>query len=535
MRRLVKLLTIFTAILFLVISSAAFSGCAAKTNAKTKTDGKAVSESISKPVIESDGKSIGESVSEPVIEPANEDIDKSDDQNPVSFDIPADAAAIEEGTFPEETPIIMYGWLNHASGRYAAAHENVALKLKELRVLCVGNSHTDDYTYYLQDMLDDLEPQIRTKVSFTKAPMVGGRHLCYYMDEGEEYDPECYLKIWTDPDHPEYETYKKLFSQEWDLIVIQDWHESTNTPDWKFPGGAPFAEALGKTVSVLRELAPGAQIAWFADWVDSENVYEREILYQDSVDAMKASAGLPDYIIPASTVLANARTSYLGKTRNPVDALQNNYVAEEDRYIFSDFAKEEIVQYPLLSRDATHLSLELGRYLIGEAVLAHILNWYGEKIWMADGEALTTEKVPSVFAQLHTDPVWEMEGAHWKGEMTPELRGILLEAVYASLVLPQQITSVSEEFQTDPMHAVLQSMEEYMRSLELDFSMTDEELQNRCRDPKVIRDLSMILGSDLSEEQIRVVRGTDGKEVSIYIDCHIGYSFCTEPVLSLNL
>ena len=80
MRRLVELLTIYTAILFLVISSAAFSGCAAKTNAKTKTDGKAVSESIS--------ESAGKSVSEPVIE-------------------------------------------SDASGRYAAAHENVALKLKE--------------------------------------------------------------------------------------------------------------------------------------------------------------------------------------------------------------------------------------------------------------------------------------------------------------------------------------------------------------------------------------------------------------------
>ena len=483
MRRLVELLTIYTAILFLVISSAAFSGCAAKTNAKTKTDGKAVSESIS--------ESAGKSVSEPVIE-------------------------------------------SDASGRYAAAHENVALKLKELRVLCVGNSHTDDYTYYLQDMLDDLEPQIRTKVSFTKAPMVGGRHLCYYMDEGEEYDPECYLKIWTDPDHPEYETYKQLFSQEWDLIVIQDWHESTNTPDWKFPGGAPFAEVLGKTVSVLRGMAPGAQIAWFADWVDSENVYEREVLYQDSVEAMKAARDLPDFIIPASTVLANARTSYLGKTRNPSDVFQNNYVASEDRYIFSDFAKEDISQYPLLSRDATHLSLELGRYLIGEAVLAHIFNWYGDKIWLTDGEALTTEKLPSVFAQLHTDPVWEMEGAYWKGEMTAELRGILLESIYASLVLPMQITPVSERYQTDPLEEAMLSMEEYFRSLNLDTSMSDKELSGRCRDLKVLNELSSILGSNIEEEQIRVVREADHKTVSVYVDCHMGYSFSSEPVLRIR-
>ena len=520
MRRLLKMCSVYTAFLLLLLLSAALSGCAGKQDKGSSKEASTANQKLLVIPEGTDTIKSGEYVSMEAL---------------TGVDIPASVVTIEEGAFPEDVPIVLYGWINHASGRYAATHDNVRLKLKDLRVLCVGNSHTDDYTYFLPDMLADLEPQIRTQVSFTKAPMVGGRHLCYYMDEGEEYDPECYLKIWTDPDHPEYETYKKLFSQEWDLIVIQDWHESTNTPDWKFPGGAPFAEILGETVTVLRSLAPGAQITWFADWVDSENVYEREILYQDSVEAMKAAADLPVFIIPASTVLANARTSYLGKTRNPVDALQNNYVADEDRYIFSDFAKEEIAQYPLLSRDATHLSLELGRYLIGEAVLAHIFNWYGEKIWMADDETLTTEKIPSVFAHLHIDPVWEMEGAYWKGEMTPELRGILLEAVYASLVLPQQITDASEEFQTDPLDVIRQSMGEYLRDLELDPSMTDDELLKCCTDPKVIKDLSMILGDDLSEDQIRVVREGDSKEVSIYIDCHIGYSFCTEPVLSLNL
>jgi hypothetical protein len=91
-----------------------------------------------------------------------------------------------------------------------------------------------------------------------------------------------------------------------------------------------------------------------------------------AVDAVKAlDENRPDYIVPAATVLQNARTSYLGKTRNKVDALE---LIEGG---FTDFAAGALDNYTLLERDGTHMSLELGRYLMGSAVFYHIVNFFG--------------------------------------------------------------------------------------------------------------------------------------------------------------
>ena len=38
---------------------------------------------------------------------------------------------------------------------YAKAH-NIKLQLKALNILCIGNSHTDDYTTYMQSILNDV-------------------------------------------------------------------------------------------------------------------------------------------------------------------------------------------------------------------------------------------------------------------------------------------------------------------------------------------------------------------------------------------
>ena len=88
---------------------------------------------------------------------------------------------IAEGALPEGK-FELYGYSNHASGRYAEAHENVQLKLKSLRILCMGNSHTVDYTQFVENVLKDIDQDVATKITVERLTPMGGRGLT--IDQG---------------------------------------------------------------------------------------------------------------------------------------------------------------------------------------------------------------------------------------------------------------------------------------------------------------------------------------------------------------
>ena len=99
-----------------------------------------------------------------------------------SVDVPESVTEIAEGALPEGK-FELYGYSNHASGRYAEAHENVQLKLKSLRILCMGNSHTVDYTQFVENVLKDIDQDVATKITVERLTPMGGRGLT--IDQGD--------------------------------------------------------------------------------------------------------------------------------------------------------------------------------------------------------------------------------------------------------------------------------------------------------------------------------------------------------------
>ena len=219
----------------------------------------------------------------------------------------------------------------------------------------MGNSHTGDYTQYLQNALNDMKAAgVETNITYTLSPSKGGRMLYYWKTKGAADDRGSHYQAanteGADPDT--YSKYQETFKKTWDLIVVQDFHESTAKDEGSYPGGASYATAMQEVVKWLNGKAPGAKIAWFADWAEkASNSGDLNVSYANSVAAMNAIAALtknkPDYIIPASTVLQNARTSYLGTVHNPSNVLLNNKKSD-GKYVFTDCAVDNMQAYTCL-------------------------------------------------------------------------------------------------------------------------------------------------------------------------------------------
>ena len=437
---------------------------------------------------------------------------------------------IAEGAFPS-SEFDIYGWLNHASGEYAAAHENANLKLKELRILCMGNSHTADYTQFLGSVLGDLSEKTSTKITFERLYPMGGRGLVISQgDRGNHYDSAHNQSDAT------YAQYQAAFSKTWDLVVAQDYHESTSSSD--VYGGANWADEMQKAVAWLRDDAKGAKIAWFADWAEkSSNGGDLDKTYQQSMAAVAAVRDLgadgPDYIVPAATVLQNARTSFLGSTMNRSDVLLNNY--KDNAWVFSDCAKDKMAQYTVLERDATHMSLELGRQLMATNFAYNLYQWLG-------GEIVTTDGF-DFFGLLKTAPVFTSGEVYWQGEFTPEDWGVIKESCENAWVKPGGVTETSS-YSTDPFSSMRDRVREIVGAVELPAPIDEESLKAAFSSQEVLDKINAIEGlSDVSADDVTVkytapVDGTEESPLgvdggfSVSVDCHYGYSFSTEPMRS---
>ena len=471
-----------------------------------------------------------------------------------SVDVPESVTEIAEGALPETdaTKFDLYGYSNHASGRYAEAHSNVQLRLKSLRILCMGNSHTGDYTQYLQNALNDMKKAgVETNITYTLSPSAGGRQLYYWPkqnlspeerkaqdDRGSHYwsakDPNADVIYHT------YDKYQNTFKSTWDLIVVQDFHESTAKAEGTYPGGAKYATAMQEVVKWLNDAAPGAKIAWFADWAEkASNSGNLDVSYANSVAAMNAIAALtknkPDYIIPASTVLQNARTSYLGTVHNPSNVLLNNKKSNGD-YVFKDCAVDNMQAYTVLERDGTHMSLELGRQLMATAFVYNLLKDYDQQI--------ITPKDFDLFAALNTQPEYKNGNCYWLGEMTADNWAIIKEACENANTSSRTVTNSIHT--TDPFDSKYAHVKAIIAGVTRPEPLSQEALNEAFKSDAVVSALNAIDGISVTKDSISVTyqaavdgteenpAGKDGKLV-VTVDCHYGYTYPTTPALNMIL
>ena len=454
-----------------------------------------------------------------------------------SVDVPESDLEIEDAAFPN-TAFVLYGYSNHASGRYAEAHSNVQLKLKSLRILAMGNSHTVDYTQFVENVLKDIDQDVATKITVERLTPMGGRGLTIDQgDRGNHYDSAH------DSADTTYQSYQNAFKKTWDVVVMQDYHESTSTAH----GGEKYATEIQKAVEWLRKDAKGAKIVWFADWAEkSSNGGDLQKTYKLSMEAVKAVQALetnkPDYIIPAATVLQNARTTYLGTTMNRSDVLLNNYDAATNSWAFGDCAQAKMSTYTVLERDATHMSLELGRQLMATNFVYQMLTWFGDKI--------NTTDTFNFFDDLKTAPVYEItskytgKNVYWQGEFVPETWAIIKEACENAKNTPYSVTSTAS-YTTDPFLAMQEKVKHVLSEVALPETMDADTLKAAFSSADVLEKLNAIDGrlstitaDDITASYTAPVNGTvknplgtDGS-YEISVNCHYGYSFSTAPLRS---
>ncbi|PWM14298.1 MAG: hypothetical protein DBX57_05320 [Clostridia bacterium] len=448
-----------------------------------------------------------------------------------SVDLPESDLEIENAAFPDAA-FILYGYSNHASGRYAEAHKNVQLKLKSLRILAMGNSHTVDYTQFVENVLKDIDQDVATKITVERLTPMGGRGLT--IDQGDRGN---HFTSAHNSKDSKYQDYRKAFAKTWDVVVMQDYHESSSE---KY-GGAKYATEIQKAVEWLHEDAKGAKIVWFADWAEkSSNQGDLQKTYALSMQAVKAVQALetnkPDYIIPAATVLQNARTTYLGTTKNRSDVLLNNYDAATNSWAFGDCAKDKMSTYTVLERDATHMSLELGRQLMATNFVYQMLTWFGDKI--------NTTDTFNFFDDLKTAPVYEItsKNVYWQGEFVPETWAIIKEACENAKNTPYSVKATAS-YTTDPFLAMQEQVKQVLSKVALPETMGADTLKDAFSSADVLAKLNAIDGrlstitaDDITASYTAPVNGTvdnplgtDGS-YEISVNCHYGYSFSTAPL-----
>ncbi len=326
---------------------------------------------------------------------------------------------IENGAFPSHN-FTMVGNYNPCA-RYVSNNKNVTLKMNKLRVLSIGNSHTGDSTRFADNIFSDLG--LKDKISITVLAPMGGRKLFGETSRGSHYNSA------TTQSDSTYQAYANAFKNTWDVVVVQDYQESV-------VDGTKFADGMDMFVAWLRTTVPGADIGWSADWANYNSTYNSYTSSLAAIKAVNQKSNKPDFIIPASTLIENARTTYLGTTMNQ----------QVNTHIDCD---EDLTQLPLLHRDNTHMSKELGRQLASCNYAYTICKRYG-----------LVNNVDAFFDGLKTKPVYyESEDEQWEGEFAPETWNVIRAIVKATEAAPYKVTDLSGTFGTDPIETVAQSIQ----------------------------------------------------------------------------
>ena len=360
--------------------------------------------------------------------------------------------AAGENVFPNKENLVIYGYAdvqNDSLESYAKAN-NIKFQLKELNILCIGNSHTEDYTTYMQSILNDVNADLDgTKVTFSRI-VHGSRKIGltqhYTGSNGKEvtnYSHESCIKdvinkvnnsSATSKNDVEGDYFKSLNPTDntWDLIIIQDYRESCVGEETN--ANYVFIDHLHNAIQNLRTLQPTAQVAWFMDWLDTydkDTSYENYSLNNYKLASENNVAGNPDFIVAGATFNRTALTSYLGSVNNLDDT--------------KPLHTSDTTQVSQLWRDGTHMSYETGRYLAGASVAAKVLtDVFSKEITFKDGTDFYSA------LSYHPNSKDTSVRQDWPGEFTPEIAEIVKASAKAAIDNPTQITKLSD-YAADPI------------------------------------------------------------------------------------
>ena len=361
-----------------------------------------------------------------------------------------------KNVFPNAGTILIRGYAdaqNTSLESYAKAN-SIKFQLKELNILCIGNSHTYDYTTYMQSILNDVNANLEgTKVQLSFIQH-GSRKIgitqTYSDGKATNYSHESCIQdvvnkvkdssaVSSNDVDGDYFKNLNPASNTWDLIIIQDYRESclSGSDNAKLNGNQDyiFINHLRNTIKNLRLLQPKAQVAWFMDWLDhSEDAahYTNNSLENYKLASEKDVEGNPDFIVAGATFIRTAMTSYLGTVKNLEDTKPLHTAAVT-------------TNYSLVWRDNTHMSYETGRYLAGTSVAAKLFTDIFSK-------EITFKEGADFYSVLSYNPNSKDSNVRqdWPGEFTPEIAEIVKASAKAAIENPTEITELTE-YAKDPI------------------------------------------------------------------------------------
>ncbi|MBR5289500.1 MAG: DUF4886 domain-containing protein, partial [Erysipelotrichaceae bacterium] len=357
---------------------------------------------------------------------------------------------LDDCALPEDA--VYHVYLNSEAYDYAQEH-GLDVELEALRVLSIGNSHTNNYSTYLTTILKDLQAAgLETKVTFAKS--VTGSIGLY---SGRNSNVNATYRSHLEGLNSQASAYNSLKNNRYDLIVVQDYMESiADAPE-------VFAEGLSSFIKKVREIVTengngNPEIAWFADWVDirttggDNSLYDgqgnkiklesltREEVYAKSLanvahieEAIRQNkADMPDFVIHASTIKQNAMSSYLGTS-----TLYEN------------------TKYSLIESDNTHLTSELGCYLMGAGVVSEIMTHYQSVLKFSSAVFKTADVLT-----LANTPKSTGSNSQTMGSFNAEILDIVRESISSPNQFKQSV------YINDPAHLFAQQFAEITWSFE---------------------------------------------------------------------
>ena len=363
------------------------------------------------------------------------------------IEISEDVETIGENALPDGDFTVKGNY--HSAAEEYAQNNGKDFILSELRILSIGNSHTIDYSKWRSDIQNDLYAAGLDTTITHSTVVYGGRQLYR-----EDSDRLSHLKVGTDTTHEGYSLYNNQLnsSKTWDLIIIQDWHESSRDDNDEH-----FTDGLSAAVEWIKGRQPQAKVAWVMDWAD-KNSYSfvatdtLESVYNNIVSAMadveKMTENKPDYIIPMGTAIQNARSSYLGTVNNAKDAYSNWSNTDWAWNKNASNPESYLDTYSVFERDSTHCSYELGRYTAGAAVYANIYEIFKNDLDVSEDF--------DFYGALKTAPV-TADAETWNGDFTSSIWNIIKESARNAIVTKGAVTQSA--YTVDPANEIASAIE----------------------------------------------------------------------------
>lgn len=281
--------------------------------------------------------------------------------------------------------------------------ENV-LKNDTLRILDIGNSYTEDYTYLLPLISDNLGDDMR-KVCYYNLVRASGSfkswYDCYYGKDNKKYYCQKVLgdvdqNVPTGDFEPyDSEPFRQVLSKQWDLIIIHPVSNySTDYAAWQTTSAGGY---LNELLALITELQPKAHFAFVLthsyehDYQGNKehSTYLRWLHIADAAQRLMADYPLFQYLIPYGTAIENLRAT----------SANNEYD---------------------LTRDGTHLGRGLARYAAALAV-------YQTIFYPRTGHSIMD------CTATYTCPQWEIDNSLFEGsciDVTPQNRHLAVLSAF---------------------------------------------------------------------------------------------------------